>query len=154
MVTEQRLLLDCVLRLNATVIAQMLTGSMAGNGWGIPPTTHDLDFVIELAAGTDLVSLGKAAGGADYVTVSAAIKRLERRIAKNQLDSTPLAPFSGEVLGRDTQQLRVCGDLGYPMIEQCDRFGCNPSCPATQKPRATHRGSSAFTFTARTVTST
>jgi hypothetical protein len=32
----------------------------------------------------DLVSLGKAAGGVDYATVSAAIKRLERRIAKNQ----------------------------------------------------------------------
>jgi chromosomal replication initiation ATPase DnaA len=34
--------------------------------------------------GMDLVSLGKAAGGVDYSTVSAAIKRLERRIAKNQ----------------------------------------------------------------------
>jgi len=27
----------------------MLTGSMASNAWGIPRTTHDLDFVIQLA---------------------------------------------------------------------------------------------------------
>ena len=27
-----------------------LTGSMAGNYWGIPRTTHDLDFVVEMPA--------------------------------------------------------------------------------------------------------
>jgi hypothetical protein len=47
-VTEQELLLDCVRRLNASGIAYMLTGSMASNAWGIPRTTHDLDFVIQL----------------------------------------------------------------------------------------------------------
>jgi hypothetical protein len=26
----------------------MLTGSMASNAWGIPRTTHDLDFVLQL----------------------------------------------------------------------------------------------------------
>jgi hypothetical protein len=46
--TEQQLLLDCVHRLNATGISYMLTGSMASNAWGIPRTTHDLDFVIQL----------------------------------------------------------------------------------------------------------
>lgn len=46
--TEQELLLDCVRRLNASGVVYMLTGSMASNAWGIPRTTHDLDFVIQL----------------------------------------------------------------------------------------------------------
>jgi hypothetical protein len=44
---EQELLLDCVRRLNASRIPYMLTGSMASNAWGIPRTTHDLDFVLQ-----------------------------------------------------------------------------------------------------------
>jgi hypothetical protein len=47
-VNEQELLLDCLRRLNRRNIAYMLTGSMASNAWGIPRTTHDLDFVIQL----------------------------------------------------------------------------------------------------------
>lgn len=46
--TEQDLLRDCLRRLNAQGIAYMLTGSMASNAWGIPRTTHDLDFVLQL----------------------------------------------------------------------------------------------------------
>src|SRR5438093_9027798 len=46
--TEQELLTDCLVRLNNSGIAYMLTGSMASNYWGIPRTTHDLDFVIQL----------------------------------------------------------------------------------------------------------
>jgi len=44
--TEQELLVDCLTRLNRTGLAYMLTGSMASNYWGIPRTTHDLDFVV------------------------------------------------------------------------------------------------------------
>lgn len=47
--TERDLLADCLRRLNEAHIAFMLTGSMASNAWGIPRTTHDLDFVIQLA---------------------------------------------------------------------------------------------------------
>jgi hypothetical protein len=47
-VTEQDLLLECVRRLNKHGAAYMLTGSMASNAWGIPRSTHDLDFVIQL----------------------------------------------------------------------------------------------------------
>jgi hypothetical protein len=43
--TEQELLADTLRRLNQAGIAYMLTGSMASNFWGIPRTTHDLDFV-------------------------------------------------------------------------------------------------------------
>lgn len=46
--TERELLIDCLRRLNRTGLTYLLTGSMASNFWGIPRTTHDLDFVIQL----------------------------------------------------------------------------------------------------------
>jgi len=46
--TERELLVDCLRRLNRAEITYYLTGSMASNYWGIPRTTHDLDFVIQL----------------------------------------------------------------------------------------------------------
>src|SRR5436190_1002315 len=46
---ERELLVDCLRRLNRTGITYYLTGSMASNYWGIPRTTHDLDFVVQLA---------------------------------------------------------------------------------------------------------
>jgi hypothetical protein len=46
--TEQELLVDCLKRLNQVGLAYMVTGSMASNYWGIPRTTHDLDFVLQL----------------------------------------------------------------------------------------------------------
>ena len=46
--TEQELLQDCLRRLNGADVTYMLTGSMASNAWGIPRTTHDLDFVLQL----------------------------------------------------------------------------------------------------------
>src|SRR6185503_15120025 len=45
---ERELLVDCLRRLNRTGVTYYLTGSMASNFWGIPRTTHDLDFVIQL----------------------------------------------------------------------------------------------------------
>ncbi len=45
---ERELLVDCLRRLNRTGITYYLTGSMASNYWGIPRTTHDLDFVVQL----------------------------------------------------------------------------------------------------------
>jgi hypothetical protein len=47
-VTERDLLVDCLRRLNGAHVPYMLTGSMASNYWGIPRTTHDLDFVVQL----------------------------------------------------------------------------------------------------------
>jgi len=47
-VTERELLVDCLRRLNRVGLPYMLTGSMVSNYWGIPRTTHDLDFVIQL----------------------------------------------------------------------------------------------------------
>jgi hypothetical protein len=56
--TEQQLLVDCLRRLNHAELTYYLTGSMASNYWGIPRTTHDLDFVIQLppSAVTKIVS--------------------------------------------------------------------------------------------------
>jgi hypothetical protein len=45
---ERELLVDCLRRLNATEVTYYLTGSMASNYWGVPRTTHDLDFVVQL----------------------------------------------------------------------------------------------------------
>jgi hypothetical protein len=47
-VNERELLIDCLRRLNRAGIDYLLTGSMASNYWGIPRTTHDLDFVVQL----------------------------------------------------------------------------------------------------------
>ena len=44
--TERELLADCLRRLNRLGLPYMLTGSMASNFWGVPRTTHDLDFVV------------------------------------------------------------------------------------------------------------
>jgi len=49
-VNERELLVDCLERLNKLAFPYYLTGSMAGNYWGIPRTTHDIDFVIALVA--------------------------------------------------------------------------------------------------------
>lgn len=46
--SEQELLADCLRRLNRAGLSYYLTGSMASNYWGIPRTTHDLDFVVQL----------------------------------------------------------------------------------------------------------
>jgi hypothetical protein len=51
-VTEQELAIDAVRRLNRARIEYLLTGSMASNYWGIPRTTHDLDFVVQLPVQT------------------------------------------------------------------------------------------------------
>ena len=47
---ERELLVDCLCRLNRSGVTYYLTGSMASNYWGIPRTTHDLDFVVQLPA--------------------------------------------------------------------------------------------------------
>jgi hypothetical protein len=46
--SERELLADCLERLNRLGLPYMLTGSMATNYWGIPRSTHDLDFVLAL----------------------------------------------------------------------------------------------------------
>ena len=44
--SESEFLVDVLSRLNGADVDYMLTGSMASNYWGIPRTTHHLDFVL------------------------------------------------------------------------------------------------------------
>jgi hypothetical protein len=71
--SEQELLLDCVRRLNRTGAAYMLTGSMASNAWGIPRTTHDLDFVLQLPP-SQIPTLVAAFASPDYFLDEAAVR--------------------------------------------------------------------------------
>lgn len=65
---EQELLLDCVRGLNRGQVAYMLTGSMASNAWGIPRTTHDLDFVSSLML-LRTGAIGEELRGEDWAAV-------------------------------------------------------------------------------------
>jgi hypothetical protein len=57
--TERELLVDCLQRLNRVGVPYMLVGSMASNYWGIPRSTHDLDFVLLLQK-SDVAGLAAA----------------------------------------------------------------------------------------------
>src|SRR5688572_1787708 len=70
--TEQELLKDCLKRLNQAGIRYMLTGSMASNAWGIPRTTHDLDFVLQVPP-SQVTTLTDAFAG-DYFIDETAIR--------------------------------------------------------------------------------
>ena len=69
---ERELLADCLRRLNRVGVTYYLTGSMASNYWGIPRTTHDLDFVIQLPPSV-VPSIVRAFSG-DYYLDEAAVR--------------------------------------------------------------------------------
>src|SRR3977135_1816085 len=62
---ERELLADCLRRLNRSGVTYYLTGSMASNYWGIPRTTHDLDFVVQLPMSV-VPRIVQECGGAFY----------------------------------------------------------------------------------------
>jgi hypothetical protein len=69
---ERELLVDCLRRLNRAAIDYYLTGSMASNYWGIPRTTHDLDFVVSFPA--TAVKLIVAEFSGDYYLDEASVQ--------------------------------------------------------------------------------
>ena len=69
---ERELLVDCLRRLNRTGVTYYLTGSMASNYWGIPRTTHDLDFVVQLPKPTVTRIMEEFSG--DYYIDEAAVR--------------------------------------------------------------------------------
>ena len=75
--TEQELLLDCVRRLNESGVTYMVTGSMASNAWGIPRTTHDLDFVVQLPP-SHISTLVRAFESPDYFLDEASVRSAYR----------------------------------------------------------------------------
>jgi hypothetical protein len=107
--TEQELLVDCLRRLNRAEITYYLTGSMASNYWGIPRTTHDLDFVIQLppSAVGKIVSAFSPEYFIDEASVRAAylpphqFNAIDTRSAlKVDFWLPKPAPFDGEMLRR------------------------------------------------------
>jgi hypothetical protein len=72
-VTEQDLLGECLRRLNGCNVQYMLTGSMASNAWGVPRTTHDLDFVLQLPP-SQIPALVKAFAHPDYFLDEASVR--------------------------------------------------------------------------------
>jgi hypothetical protein len=70
--TEQEILLDCLRRLNSAGMSYMLSGSMASNAWGIPQSTHDLVFAIQLPP-AQIPTLVAAFTG-DYYTDEQAVR--------------------------------------------------------------------------------
>ena len=69
---ERELLIDCLRRLNRSGVTYYLTGSMASNYWGIPRTTHDLDFVVQLPMSAVSLILQEFSG--DYYIEEAAVR--------------------------------------------------------------------------------
>jgi hypothetical protein len=70
--SERELLVDCLRRLNRENLNYLLTGSMASNFWGVPRTTHDLDFVIQLPP-SSVPKMVEAFSG-DFVLDEAAVR--------------------------------------------------------------------------------
>jgi hypothetical protein len=70
--TERELLVDCLRRLNRSAVIYYLTGSMASNYWGIPRSTHDIDFVVQLPPSAVPVIIREFRG--DYYIDEAAVR--------------------------------------------------------------------------------
>jgi hypothetical protein len=75
--TERELLADCLRRLNRLGYPYMLTESMASNFWGVPRTTHDLDFVIAYEPDSAAEIVG--AFGDDFVLEESSVRSAFRR---------------------------------------------------------------------------
>lgn len=69
---ERELLVDCLRRLERSGVTYFLTGSMASNYWGIPRTTHDLDFVVQMPAAAVLRIVQEFSG--DFYLEEAAVR--------------------------------------------------------------------------------
>ena len=74
--TERELLIDCLERLNRIGLVYYLTGSMASNYWGVPRSTHDLDFVVQMPASS--VPALVAGFRSDYYLDEAAVRAAYR----------------------------------------------------------------------------
>jgi hypothetical protein len=83
--TENELLKDCLQRLNQSGVPYYLTGSMASNYWGVPRSTHDLDFVIKLCA-EDVATLAAAFQGDFFIQEDSVRGALRPPFQFNALD--------------------------------------------------------------------
>jgi hypothetical protein len=84
--TEQELLEDCLRRLNQARIEYMLVGSMASNYWGIPRSTHDIDFVVQYSD-ADVPSIVKLFEGDFFIQEISVRSALKPPYQFNALDN-------------------------------------------------------------------
>jgi hypothetical protein len=106
---ERELLVDCLRRLNRSGVTYYLTGSMASNYWGIPRTTHDLDFVVQLPAAA-IPAIMQAFSGDFYLEEAAVRAAFQPPHQFNAIDTRSAlkvdfwlpqpAPFDREMLRR------------------------------------------------------
>src|SRR5579872_4286143 len=98
--TEKELLVDCLRRLNRAGVAYMLSGSMASNYWGIPRTTHDLDFVVQLRP-EDIPALVQAFDGDYFIQESSVRGALQPPHQFNAIDQRSALKVDFWVLSSD-----------------------------------------------------
>src|SRR5688572_16418799 len=83
---ELALLADCLKRLNALPVKYYVTGSTASNFWGIPRTTHDLDFVICIER-SEVKALVNAFAGDFYIDEGAVCAAFNPPYQFNAIDT-------------------------------------------------------------------
>jgi hypothetical protein len=106
---ERELLVDCLRRLNRSGVAYYLTGSMASNYWGIPRTTHDLDFVVQLPVSA-VPRIVREFSGDFYIEEAAVLAAFQPPHQFNAIDTRSALkvdfwlpkpePFDREMFGR------------------------------------------------------
>jgi hypothetical protein len=120
-VSERELLMDCLRRLNGAGLRYLLTGSMASSYWGIPRTTHDLDFVIQLppSAVPKLVEAFRGDFFLDEAAVRAAYQPPHQFNAIDQRSTLKVdfwllkpAPFDREMFAR-RKQVKLFGEPAW-----------------------------------------
>ncbi len=99
--TERDLLVDCLERLNRLGVPYMLVGSMASNYWGIPRTTHDLDFVVVLQ-NADVEPLAVAFGEGFFIQSESIRKAFSPPHQFNALDDQSALKVDFWMLKDDT----------------------------------------------------
>ena len=119
--TEQELLQDCLQRLNQSTIAYMLVGSMASNYWGIPRSTHDIDFVVEYGD-SDVDSIVKLFQGDFFIQEISVRSALKPPYQFNALDNRSALKVDFFRLAGDAYELerfkrrRSVTILGQPSV--------------------------------------
>jgi hypothetical protein len=83
--TERELLVDALRRLNGLDLPYMLTGSMASNFWGVPRTTHDIDFVVAFER-REASGIAAALEDGFFVEERAILDALDRPYMFNAID--------------------------------------------------------------------
>ena len=82
---ERDLLIDALRRLNRLGLPYMLTGSMASNFWGVPRTTHDIDFVLTFERDR-AADIAAALDDGFFVEEDAILDALDRPYLFNAID--------------------------------------------------------------------